>query len=160
VVRKLTPLRIADLGGASGVVCFAAAAENPASQFMIIDRSRNALLIGRNWAQRLGIKNISFVRKDFADATIYTLGSDFDLVLLEYVLFLASDYGEEESAIAEVTPAVLATAKILNARGTLQVRFGDFNELAVSALVRSAFRTGLFVDSVSAHSTGCTIRSS
>jgi ubiquinone/menaquinone biosynthesis C-methylase UbiE len=157
IVRKLAPLRVVDLGGASGIICFTAATENPVCQFVIIDRSRNALAIGQKWAQFLGINNISFVRRDFSDAHMPRLGNEFDLALLEYVLDVASDYAAEELAIAEMTPALLAASKILEPQGILQVRFGDFNEVGLTGLVRTAFRNGLFVESVRAHSIGCTI---
>jgi 2-polyprenyl-3-methyl-5-hydroxy-6-metoxy-1,4-benzoquinol methylase len=157
IIEKLAPQRVADLGGACGIVCFAAATENPVCQFVIVDRSRNALAVGQKWAQRLGIRNMSFVQRDFSDSAIPTLGDDFDVVLLEYVLSVASNHAEQGLAIAEMTPAMLAASKILRASGVLQVRFGDFNEMGVTALVRTAFRNGLFVESVCARSIGCTI---
>lgn len=157
VVRKLAPLRVADLGGACGIVCFGAAMESPTREFVIIDRSSNALAIGRRWAQRLRIENMLFVRRDFSDSTLPALRDTFDLVLLEYVLDLAGDHTQEELAIAEMTPASRAASEILRLEGILQVRFGDFNELGVTALIRSAFRNHLFVESVSASAIGCAI---
>jgi hypothetical protein len=156
IARKLAPLRVADLGGACGIVCFIAATENPVCQFVIIDRSHNALSIGEAWAQRFALKNISFVYMDFQHPDLALFENNFDLVLLEYVLNMTPD-GTEEDVIAEMTPAVRTASKILRPAAVLQVRFGDFLEVGITALVRTAFRYGLAVQKTIGCATGCTI---
>jgi release factor glutamine methyltransferase len=71
------PLRILDLGTGSGCIAITLALELPNAEVVAVDRSRAALSVARNNAERLGA-SVSFVESDW-----YTrLGDDhFDLIV-------------------------------------------------------------------------------
>lgn len=143
------PDKIVDIGGGCGIVCFDAAAKFPDSQFTNLDRSYNALSIGREWARRLDLENFVFVRREFLQTECAAENiCDNGLALLEYVLDLAPACDDEDSIIIQMTPAIEVASQLIRTGGALQVRFGEFQENGFTALIRSAFRSGLVVESV------------
>ena len=158
-VAAIAPARVVDLGGGCGIVCFEAAQLSPESTFYVVDRSRSALAIGELWASRLGLSNVSFVRVEFGASDLgRVLGTDYDLVVLEYVFDAAPLHGDETQAVSEMTPAFTSAVSRLRERAVVQVRFGNFCEVGISALVRAAFRVGLLVDLIELARDGCTLR--
>jgi len=59
------PLRVADLGTGSGAIALALASERPAWQITAIDISEDALMVAKNNATNLGLKNIEFQSADW-----------------------------------------------------------------------------------------------
>ena len=57
-----------------------------------------------------------------------------------------------------MTPAFTSAVSRLRERAVVQVRFGNFCEVGISALVRAAFRVGLLVDLIELARDGCTLR--
>jgi release factor glutamine methyltransferase len=58
-------VQVADLGTGSGAIALALAVERPAWQVLATDRSAAALGVARDNAQRLGVRNISFLEGDW-----------------------------------------------------------------------------------------------
>jgi hypothetical protein len=156
-VRELQPSKIVDLGGACGLTCFKAAEETPKSRFVVADRSRNALNIGKAWVESLRLTNIQFVRLDFCDSDpVASLGDENDLALLEYVLNISPETEHPDEAAEEMRLAVVTASMILRHGGCLQVRFGDYSDTGLAGLVRAACRAGLALEDASICRVGCT----
>lgn len=156
-IAILRPSKIVDLGGGCGFTCFDAAKTWRDCKFVVCDRSSNPLEIGRVWAERLGLTNVSFRRLDFKTSNLEAiLGSDNDLVIFEFVFNVGFECDEESDVIAQISPGMRSAARLLSGTGKVCVRFGEFSEHGVSGLVRSAYRTRLFVHSISASETGFT----
>src|ERR1700724_2231454 len=144
-IAMLRPSKIVDLGGGCGFTCFDAAKTWRDCKFVVCDRSRNPLEIGRVWAERLGLTNVSFERLDFRDANLDSiLGSDNDLVVFEFVFSLGFELQEEADVIGHTSVGLETAAQLLNTTGKVCVRFAEFSEHGLTGLVRSAYRTGLF----------------
>jgi release factor glutamine methyltransferase len=74
---RTAPLRIADLGTGCGALILALLTELPNAFGIGTDTSRNALLVARANAQRLGLGRAAFVACDMAAA----LGGPFDVIV-------------------------------------------------------------------------------
>lgn len=156
-VANLRPRRVVDFGGGCGITCFDAAGTWRDCEFIVCDRSRNALEIGLGWARRFGLTNVSFERLDFTHANLESvLGSDNDLVVFEFVFSLGFELEDEPGVIAHTLPGMRTAAPLLNATGKVCVRFGEYSEHGLTGLVRAAYRFGLFVQSLSVSETGFT----
>ena len=157
-VLKIQPSKVIDVGGGCGIVCFHAALKRPESRFVVVDRSTNALTIGTKWAKDLDLGNVSFRRFDFTSANrVSTLGCNYDFALLEYVFDVDPDCDDTDEIVEGMMPALLTASRILRSEAPLQIRFGAFSEIGLSALVRSACRAGFFVSSVLVARDGCTL---
>ena len=155
IVAAFLPGKVADIGGACGIVCFDAALKFPDRRFAIIDRSDNALSVGRQWAEQLDHRNVMFVRREFSQTqSTDEITRDYDLALLEYVLDVSPACDDEDSIIIQMTPALARASRILRPAGALQVRFGEFHGNGFTALIRSAFRIGFVVESIDATAQG------
>ncbi len=153
-IELLRPSSVIDLGGGCGITCFDAARSRSDCQFVICDRSPNALKIGQRWANSLNLANVSFKRLNFAESHLESvLGTDNDLIVFEYVFNHSLEH--ESDMIIQLTSGIKTAAQLLNSTGTLYVRFGEFSEPGLTGLVRAARRAGFSVHSISAGRTGC-----
>lgn len=154
-IELLRPSRVIDLGGGCGITCFDVAKIWSDCDFVVCDRSRNALEIGSRWAQRLSLANVSFKRLDFTEPDLESvLGGDNDLIVFEYVFALNLEH--EADMIAQISRGMKTASDLLSSTGKVYVRFGEFSEQGLSGLVRAAHRADFSVFSISAGVTGCT----
>lgn len=157
MVDNLRPRRVVDFGGGCGITCFDAAERWRSCEFIVCDRSLNALEIGSQWAGKLGLTNVKYQRLDFTHAKLESvLRSDNDLIVFEYVFRLGFEFEEESEVITHTLPGMNTAAPLLGSRGMVCVRFGEFSEHGLTGLVRAAYRAGLFVQSVSGSDSGFT----
>ena len=68
IIPRHKPIKIADLGTGSGAIALALATEYPAATIYAADLSRDALLVAKKNAARLGLTNIIFVESDWCRA--------------------------------------------------------------------------------------------
>lgn len=156
-IAILRPSRVVDFGGGCGITCFDAAGTWRNCEFIVCDRSRNALEIGLRWAKRLNLTNVSFRRLDFTDSNLESvLGADNDLIVFEYIFTLSSKHEDETDVIARVSPGMKTATRLLSSTGKVCVRFGEFSEQGLGGLIRATYRVGLFVYSIAATAKGCT----
>jgi len=59
------PANVLDLGTGSGAIAFAIASERPLARVLATDASSDALDVARGNAQRLGLRNVEFLRSDW-----------------------------------------------------------------------------------------------
>jgi release factor glutamine methyltransferase len=144
------PASVLDLGTGSGAIALAVAHERPLARVLATDASRDALDVARGNAQRLGLRNVEFLRSDwYADVPVQR----FDAVASNPPYVAAGDphLGEGDLRFeprAALSPggdglgalrAIVAGApERLAAGGALAVEHGHDQSAAVQRLFEAA----------------------
>jgi release factor glutamine methyltransferase len=72
------PMRVIDLGTGSGAIALAIAHERPEASVWGTDVTQEALIVARHNAERLGLRNVTFIRSDWY---AHVPGEPFDAIL-------------------------------------------------------------------------------
>lgn len=76
------PARIADLGGGCGTVALWLAQKYPKAEVSVYDGSERSLIIGRKWAEDLGLSNIRFIKSLYENIAETSSIEENDLVIM------------------------------------------------------------------------------
>lgn len=152
--------RIAEVGGGPGIVSLWLAQKHPEIQFVVYDYAENPLKIGKKWAIKLGIKNISFERKSFKRLSTEKIDDKFDLVMGLSILDLKiqqfedkphlsiienAEYGENKN-IELLNDFAEASSNLLKKNGLSYFSQGYFNDLGLFNLFNSLRENTLGID--------------
>lgn len=152
--------QVAEIGGGPGIISLWLAKKYPGIQFKVFDYAENPLKIGKKWATKLGIKNISFERKSFKKLATEKITDKYDLVMGLSVLDLKinqsentphlsitenADYGENKN-IELLNEFTKASANLLKKNGLSYFSQGYFNDLGLYNLFNSLRESKLGID--------------
>lgn len=152
--------QVAEIGGGPGIVSLWLAKKYPDIQFKVFDYAENPLKIGKKWASKLGIRNISFERKSFKKLAAEKITDKYDLVMGLSVLDLKikqsenkphlsiienADYGENQN-IELLNEFTKASANLLKKNGISYFSQGYFNDIGLYNLFNSLRENKLGID--------------
>jgi release factor glutamine methyltransferase len=106
--NKAEKIKAVDLGTGSGAIAIALGHERPNWQIYATDISENTLQIARKNAQRLAVKNISFLQGDWCQA-LASFTADFDVVVSNPPYIAEAEWGAyAEGLVFEPRSALIA----------------------------------------------------
>jgi hypothetical protein len=100
------PQRVADLGGATGVIGLYLASHHPGCQVVVYDHAQRPLELGRKWARDLDLGNVEYVKASYRQLARNRGQGGNDLVLFFYGLDMyvpgAGPNEDEQAAMGAV----------------------------------------------------------
>jgi hypothetical protein len=153
------PRRIAEIGGAAGILSLFLARRHPDAIVTVYDFAERPLAVGRKWANELSIQNVEFLRKSYEEIAAGGGAAENDLVLSYYGFPFETDpaSGEQTGFLCrdlcrepiepppEMAVASMAISRLLADHGVGVVR-GAWRERGAVNLFEALHRAGLGVD--------------
>lgn len=99
-------VRVADLGTGSGAVALAIARERPHAHVLATDASAQALAVAQRNAERVGVRNVGFVRGDWCAALA---GTRLDMIVSNPPYIAQDDEHLKQGDLRHEPPAALAS---------------------------------------------------
>jgi hypothetical protein len=154
-----TPRRIAEIGGAAGVLSLYLAYRNPDATVTVYDHAERPLEIGRKWANDMGLSNLDFRCRSYEQLATAVDEHKNDLVFSYYGLSVDADAGPLQDPAflsrdlcrvpieppLEITAAMTALSRLLTRDGIGVIR-GAWREWGTVNLFEALRRVDLGVD--------------
>ncbi len=143
--------RIAEIGGGPGIVSLWLALQYPDKEFTVFDYAENAIKIGKQWAKKLGVKNINYFRRSYARLATEKTTEKYDFILGLSVLDLHIDQqgsiphislsdsliNNDCSKTELISDFAKACSALLNTDGSLYFSQGGFNDFGLYSFFKA-----------------------